>query len=118
MVAYGNKARGQQADASGGAGKEVFAEFIVGPSGFVGHLAVAHGGHDRAVLNGKPVDLNRGEQGVVGIQFLGESGGTARLVFAIGLYPVSIAVYQFLNQFIAFQNYPSVYVISMSIMTC
>jgi hypothetical protein len=58
---------------------------------------VSRKGHNRTVPNGELICLNGGEQGVVGIQILCESGGAARVILAVCLHPVAITVQQFLT---------------------
>ena len=68
MVADGDQARGQQAHAALGPGKEILEHLVVGTAGLLGHLTVAHGGHDQPVLHRQLVDPDGREQRGVGIE--------------------------------------------------
>ena len=107
MVADGDQAGGEQADAALGAGKEVLAHLVVGTAGFFRHLAVAHGRHNKAVFDGQPVDLNGRESGVIGPELFGVAPGAHLLVLAVFLHPVAVAVYESFDQCIRFQSVSS-----------
>ena len=105
MVADGHEAGGQQTDAALRAGKEILQHFVIGTAGFLRHLAVAHGCHDHTVLYGHAVDLDGGEELIVGIQLLCHAAGTAGFVFVpFLLEPVAVGVYKLLNQGVVIQG--------------
>ena len=102
VMADGDEARGQKTDAALGAGEEVLEHLVVGTAGLLGHLAVAHRRHDKAVFHLELIDLNGGEELVVGIQLLRHARGAAGAVAGIGLEPVAVAVDQLLYQCVSF----------------
>ena len=97
VVADRDQAGGQQADAALGTGEEVLQHLVIGTAALLGHLAVAHRGHDKAVLHRQLIDLNGGKQGGIRIIRLGHPRRTALAILAIGTNPVSVAVDQLLN---------------------
>ena len=105
VVADGDQARGQQAHAALGPGKEILEHLVVGTAGLLGHLTVAHGGHDQPVLHRQLVDLDGREQRGVGIEVPGHACRAACAVFAVGAHPVAEAVDQLLYQNVFLQGY-------------
>ena len=104
MMADGHKAGRQQANAAFCTGEEILQHFVVGPPGFLGHLAVAHRRHHHAVFHGHAVDLDGGKEFVIRIQVLGHASRTASPVFVVRFpEPAAIGVNQFLNQGIVLQ---------------
>ena len=101
-VADGDQARRDQADATLCARKEILQHLVVGTAGFLGHLAVAHRRHDKAVFHLQPVDLDGGEELVVGIKLLRHTRRAAGAIAGIGLEPVTVAVDQLLYQCVSF----------------
>ena len=97
VMADGDQAGGQQTDAALGTGEEVLQHLVIGTAALLGHLAVAHRGHDKAVLHRQLIDLNGGKQGGIRIIRLGHPRRTALAILAIGTNPVSVAVDQLLN---------------------
>ena len=97
VVADGDQAGGQQADAALSAGKEVLQHLVVGTAALLGHLTVAHGRHDEAVLHRQLINLNGGKQGGIRIILLGHPRRTALAILTVGTNPVSVAVDQLLN---------------------
>ena len=105
VVADGDQARGQQAHAALGPGKEILEHLVVGTAGLLGHLTVAHGGHDQPVLHRQLVDPDGREQRGVGIEVPGHACRAACAVFAVGAHPVAEAVDQLLYQNVFLQGY-------------
>ena len=101
-MADGDETRRQKADAALGAGEEILEHLIVGTAGLFGHLAVAHRRHDKAVLHLESVDLDGGEELIVGVQLLRHARCAAGAVAGIGLEPVAVAVDQLLYQCVSF----------------
>ena len=97
VVADGDQAGGQQADAALGTGEEVLQHLVIGTAALLGHLTVAHGRHDEAVLHRQLIDLNGGKQGGIRIILLGHPRRTALTILTVGTNPVSVAVDQLLN---------------------
>ena len=96
MMADRDQAGGQQTDTTLSTGKEILQHLVVGSTGFLGHLAVAHRCHHQTVLHCQLVDLNGGKQLMIGIKLLGHTSRTALAVFTIRADPVAKAIDQLL----------------------
>ena len=96
-VADGDESGGEKSHTAGGPGEKVLKHFIVGPTALLCHLQIAHRGHDYPVFDGQAIDPNGGEEHVIGIKCTGHSCRTSRAVFAVSLYPITVAIYQFLD---------------------